>query len=177
MTKDKSFTLSPIKQHFRLTAQSLCQPGATKVSGATKVAYKSSALVDPGVAPPGMTSAEPRGKRRVHPLGVRFSAVELEIVQRKAKAAGCTVNSYVRASTLGSDYQAPTHKELRLTLLATNRELTALGRNFNQIAKHLNSGVSPYALLAQPAFSSLQAALLQTLTRIKAALAKKGSPS
>lgn len=176
---DSPSPYQPIRSRFRLVADSLCRPGAAiPDSGATKDEgkddfLKSYAQVDPMVAPGGRASAEPKHGRRLHPLGVRFSAAEIEIVRRKARDAGCTVNSYIRAAALGSDYKPPVHQELRLTLLASNRELTAIGRNINQIAKQLNSGISPYALLSAHSFGKLQTDLIITLTTVRAALARK----
>ena len=184
MSQDTSSSGRLIRSQFRVVADSICRPCATgepvKQTGATKResnndSVKSSAQVDPGVAPRGRASAEPKQEKRLHPLGVRFSAAELEIVKRKAKNAGCTVNRYIRASTLGSDYKAPVHRELRLTLLASNRELTALGQNINQIARQLNSGLSPYVIFGETAFGGLQAALLEALATVRAALARRPS--
>lgn len=170
MTDEKDM----LRSQFRVVADSVCLPGATKDSGATNKEkndnlQKSSAQVDPGVAPRGRASAAPKQRKRLHPLGVRFSAAELEIVKRKARDGGCTVNRYIRASALGSDYKAPVHLELRLSLLASNRELTAIGRNLNQISKQLNSGRQ----VGRITLDGLQAALFTTLAMVRAALARR----
>lgn len=170
-----------LRSQFRVVADAVCHPGATKDSDATKKEVnkgleKSSAQVDPGVAPRSRASTTSKQGKRLHPLGVRFSEAELEVVKRKAQNAGCTVNSYIRASALGSDYKVPVHQELRLTLLAANRELTALGRNINQIARQLNSGASPQAILSQQPLRSIQAAVLETLAIVRAALAGRQQP-
>ena len=178
MTDVKTASQRHIHSMFRIVAEQVCHPGATKLkSGATRKeesqeGRKNCVQVDPGVAPRGRASATPKQGKRLHPLGVRFSAAELEVVKRKARNAGCTVNSYIRASALGSDYKVPVHQELRLSLLASNRELTALGRNINQIARQLNSGASPLAI--HP-IGSIQTAVLETLAIVRAALA--GRPS
>lgn len=163
-----------IRSQFRFAADNVCRPGATKDTGATNKEkndnlQKSSAQVDPGVAPRGRASAAPKHGKRSHPLGVRFSAAELEIVKRKARDSGCTTNSYIRASALGSEYKVPVHKELRLTLLASNRELTSIGRNINQIAKQLNSGKQ----VGRITLDGLQAALFTTLAMVRTALARR----
>ncbi len=175
MSEDsKTLSSKILRSQFRFVAEQLCTP---VVSGATKPERvgepdKSFAQVDPVVAPRGLEApAKPRQRQRVHPLGVRFSAAEVEIVRRKAKDAGCSVNSYIRASTLGSDYKPPVHQELRLTLLASNRELTALGRNLNQIAKQMNSGMQ----VGRITLDSLQAALFTTLAMVRTALARRPS--
>jgi hypothetical protein len=170
-----------LRSQFRVVADAVCRPGATKDSGATKKEenkelLKSSAQVDLEVAPRGRASAAPKQGKRLHPLGVRFSEAELEVVKRKARNAGCTVNGYIRASALGSNYKVPVHQELRLTLLASNRELTALGRNINQIARQLNSGASPQAILSQQPLRSIQTAVLETLAIVRAALAGRQQP-
>lgn len=105
-------------------------------------------------------NAETNKKRRPNPLTVRLSDQERQIIRDKAQSAGCSINGYVRASALGSDYKPPTDPELVQALLKLNRELTSQGNNLNQIAHHLNSGRSSPAegssLLAMISRSMLQ---------------------
>ncbi len=113
MSEDsKTLSSKILRSQFRFVAAQLCRP--TESRGATKLErggeLKSYAQVDPVVAPRGLEApAKPGQSQRIHPLGVRFSAAEVEIVRRKAKDAGCTVNGYIQASTLGSDYKPPLH--------------------------------------------------------------------
>jgi hypothetical protein len=78
------------------------------------------------------------------PLRVRYRTYEeREKVIKAAKEAGIgSVSGYLRAVSLGSDYKPPANPELLKALLAANKELTAQGRNLNQIAKHLNQGTA-----------------------------------
>ena len=103
---------------------------------------KSSAQVDPLVRPhvvsPQAGGLMPK-RNKPHRLMGRFSDNEREIVLGKAKAEEMSVNEYIRASALGSAYRPPINPELHKTLLSLNRELTAHGRNLNQIAKQLNT--------------------------------------
>jgi predicted DNA binding CopG/RHH family protein len=109
-----------------------------------KVLRKSSAQVETSVAHPVRQKSSElklgdQTERKSQTLGVRFQAEELVIIKLKAQAAGCPTNTYIRAAALKSDYKPPINPELHKTLLAINRELTAQGRNLNQIAKQMNS--------------------------------------
>lgn len=64
-----------------------------------------------------------------------------QIIRDKARLAGISVNRFVLASTLGSNYRPPANPELIKALFALNRELTAQGNNLNQIARQLNAGL------------------------------------
>jgi hypothetical protein len=99
----------------------------------------------------------------------RYSATEREIVHRKADTASLSVNGYIRAVTLGSDYKPPVDPEMRQTLLALKHELTAQGNNLNQVAKHLNSNPSPLPSILR-AIKPLAEAILKTLDRVRAVL-------
>jgi hypothetical protein len=133
-----------------------------------------------GLKPGGSTKAEKGGStarrmtgvagtERRTPLGVRFTGTELEIVRAKAKAAGCTTNSYIRASALGSQYRPPLDPALAKALLGLGRELTAQGNNLNQIARQLNAGIR---LPGQgPMLDVLAASMQETYRDIRRALA------
>lgn len=121
-----------------------------------------------------MASLDGAAQERPTPLGVRFSAAELETVKSKAKAAGCSTNSYIRASALGSDYRPPMSPELTRALLGLNRELAAQGNNLNQIARQLNGGI---VLPGQGMMlDALAQSILETLRHVREALAS-GGPS
>lgn len=77
--------------------------------------------------------------KRPSPLTLRASENQKAIIRAKARAASVTVNHFVLAAALNSDYKPPRNPELIKALLAANRELTAQGNNLNQIAKHMNS--------------------------------------
>ena len=108
-------------------------------------------------------------QKRPHPLGVRFSAIELEIVKAKARTVGCSVNGYVRAAALGSNYRPPRDPELTRALLMVNRELTAQGNNLNQIARQLNAGIVTPAQ-AESMVEILARSLLRTHKAVRQAL-------
>jgi hypothetical protein len=110
--------------------------------------------------------------KRPPPLGVRFSQTEIEIVRGKAKTAGCSTNSYIRAAALGSSYRPPLDPGLKRALLLLTRELTAQGNNVNQIARHLNAGIIPSGQGA--VLSALAASLEETLRRVREALGRGG---
>lgn len=119
------------------------------------------------VVPLGSTTRE-----RPDPLSVRFSAIELETVKAKAKAVGCSTNSYIRASALGSDYRPPADPELTRALLRIYRELNAQGNNVNQIARQLNGGL---VLPGQGSvLDALSLSLQETLRDVRDALASGG---
>ena len=119
-----------------------------------------------GLQPDGITwdgTGEARAirPRRPSPLTVRLSEDQRRILKGKAAAAGTSVNRFVLASSLGSDYRPRTDPELARSLLRLCRELNAQGNNLNQIARQLNAGVvvpGQNALLSALA-ASIQATL------------------
>lgn len=101
-----------------------------------------------GLKPEGNTSKAKRGntegrevQRRPSPLTVRLTELQRQIIRDKARLAGISVNRFVLASALGSNYRPPADPDLLKALFALNRELTAQGNNLNQIAKQLNAGL------------------------------------
>jgi hypothetical protein len=126
---------SSIQTTFRSTAIPVVTPSGNR----GLILEKSSAQVAAWVSPPQPCALKRKKRKRKNPLTVRLSDVEREIVRAKAKTVGCSINSYVRAATLGSNYRPPIDKALTGALLAVNRELTAQGNNLNQIAKQLNA--------------------------------------
>ncbi len=94
---------------------------------------------------PGMSTAQRKPKKqkkstkRPAPLSVRLSEKDRDIIAQKAFNIGYSVNAYVRAAALGSAYKPPIGRDMVMALLAVKYELTAQGRNLNQIAHSLNS--------------------------------------
>jgi hypothetical protein len=126
-----------------------------------------------GLKPGGITWSEGTegsdSKKRISPLTIRLSAAQKKIIQAKAQSAELSVNRFVLASALGSDYKPPIDKELARALLRIYRELNAQGNNLNQIAWQLNTGIVPpgqHALL-----ESLSLSIQQTLVHVRVALA------
>ena len=79
--------------------------------------------------------------KRPAPLSVRLSDKDRAIIAQKAFTISCSVNAYMIAAALGSDYKPPISRDMVLALLAVKRELTAQGRNLNQIARTHNSNI------------------------------------
>jgi hypothetical protein len=122
-----------------------------------------------GLKPNGSATLLSHARKRPSPLAVRFSETELEIVKAKAKTAGCTTNSYVRASVLGSSYKPPANPELTKALLGLNREFTAQGNNLNQIARRVN-GTQASEAEADSLLGMLARSMLRTHRAIRDAL-------
>lgn len=80
-------------------------------------------------------------KKRPSPLSVRLSEKDRAVIAQKAFDIGYSINAYVRASALGSDYKPPISRDMVMALLAVKMELTAQGRNLNQIAHLHNSNI------------------------------------
>lgn len=157
-------SLHPLVAQWRRCARSLTKSCAqVETSVAHPVRQKSGGLK------PGGDSQSSRT------LGVRFKAGELCAVKDKARRAGCTTNAYIRASALGSAYQAPLNHELRARLLELFRELTRQGNNLNQIARHLNAGVAN-KVQSESMLERLGQSLLATHRAIRQALTQ-GRPA
>lgn len=126
-------------------------------------------LVRPAVSP---KSGELKlGRKRPHRLMGRFSDKERAVVMAKANSAGLSINEYLRASVLGSNYKPPINPALHQALLMLNRELTAHGRNLNQIAKRLNSRmVNPDEGISS--LEAIRAPLTTTLATLKLVLTR-----
>lgn len=120
-------------------------------------------LVGPQVAPPKSGWLKPR-RKRASPIKVRLSVSEKEIVKQKAQKAGLSVNAFVKCVIIGTEYDP----HIRKIFLMLNRELTAQGRNLNQIAKHLNSNGSIEVGMAM--LDVIRIPLLKALHAVKAAL-------
>lgn len=124
------------------------------------------------IVPKGLASAEPKqigGRRSNSPVSIRLSKQERQLVMEKAKQSGCSVNAYIKTSMLGTTHKAKLDPELKNVLLALNRELTAQGRNLNQIAKHLNAGSITHST-AMDALGPLSIALRDTHRLVRKAL-------
>ena len=126
-----------------------------------------------GLKPGGITwedDSEDRDSiKRPSPLTIRLSEKQKKIIRAKAQAAGISVNRFVLASALGSDYRPPADPKLTQSLLRVYRELNAQGNNLNQIARQLNAGV---VLPVQASLlDTLVLSLQETLRRVRDALA------
>ncbi|MFY9287902.1 MAG: hypothetical protein WAO98_05315 [Alphaproteobacteria bacterium] len=122
-------------------------------------------LVGPKLAPPKSSRLKPVRKRR-NPVKVRLNEQERACVMLKAKHADMSVNAFIKCMILGADYDP----NLREVFFMLNRELTAQGRNLNQIAKQLNSGMSPAQGTKQ--LEAIRNPLVQALNAVKWALAR-----
>ncbi|MFY9288462.1 MAG: hypothetical protein WAO98_08160 [Alphaproteobacteria bacterium] len=123
-------------------------------------------LVVPQAALPNSSGLKPK-KKRESPTNIRFTAEEKEIVRQKAKQAEMSISALIKTLVLGSNHDP----HLRRAFLLLNRELTAQGRNLNQIAKHLNGGfISPAESL--PLLETIRVPLLDTLNTVKLLLAR-----
>lgn len=144
MADNDDKTLPPTQFQFREAAQSCARrtirPGVTK---SYDLLPKSSAQVETLVSPPksGVLSHDGNTKKRPNPLTIRLSSDQKALIRNKAKTAGLSINEYIKASTLGSEYRPPLNPELNSTLLKLNRELTRQGTNLNQIARQFNARV------------------------------------
>jgi Bacterial mobilisation protein (MobC) len=131
-------------------------------------------LVRPQVVSP-KSSELKLGRQRPYRLMARFSKSEKDGVEAKAEAAGLSINEYIRATSMGSDYKPPTDPELIKALLKLNKELTAQGNNLNQIAHHMNSGeVLPSQ--GESLLGIISRSMLQTHKAIRAALSQGKTP-
>ena len=75
-------------------------------------------------------------ERRCRQTKIRLTIAELEHIRAQASAAGVTVAEYVRRRSLSLPVQPRTSlADARLL-----HELSAIGNNLNQIARHLNAG-------------------------------------
>jgi len=132
-----------------------------------------------GLKPEGITGAgitwdddgEDRDSiKRPSPLTIRLSERQKGIIRAKAQAAAISVNRFVLAAALGSDYKPPIDPELVRALLRVYRELNAQGNNLNQIARQLNAGL---VLPGQAVMlDALALSIQESLRRLQTALAE-----
>lgn len=189
--------LLSMQQVFRQARKAVCnryakiklQPSVPHVpsAGQNCEMRKSCAQVETSVSPQAVSPkscALKRGfhadnhskQKRKNPLTVRLSDQERTAIHDKARRAGCTTNAYIRASVLGSTYQAPLNHELRARLLELFRELTRQGNNLNQIAKHLNANTTADKPQGESMLERLGQSLLATHRAIRQALTQ-GRPA
>jgi hypothetical protein len=131
---------------------------------------KSCAQVEPLVVPqkalPKAGGLKP-GRKQNSPINIRLNAAEKEVVKQKAERAGLSVHAFLKCLALGADYDP----KLRLALLQVNRELTAQGRNLNQIARWVNSGYIRTSESLLNAIEAINVPLTRALLAVKAMLA------
>jgi hypothetical protein len=153
-----------LRDQWKLSARSFVQKSSTQVA----------TLVRPPVVSP--KSGELKlGRQRPYRLMARFSKSEKESVEAKADTAGLSINEYIRATSMGSNYKSPTDPELVKALLKLNRELTAQGNNLNQIAHHMNSReILPSQ--GESLLGIISRSMLQTHKAVRAALSQGKTP-
>lgn len=76
-------------------------------------------------------------------MSLRISAEDKEQIEEKARKTGLTTSEYIRRCALGR--KLPCYGDTSL-LKEYSMQLGKIGSNINQIAKHLNSGVSYYSV-------------------------------
>jgi len=114
-------------------------------------------------------------KKILAPVPVRYSEEQLEQLEAKAKRAGVSRSEYIRALSLGEDYKPPLGRDIRHELLKTNRQLTGIATNVNQMAHRMNSGAAeaPEALVF---LERILEPVLQTIGLIRQTLARNTEP-
>lgn len=127
----------------------------------------------PEVLPAPKRSGSEKRQRGV-PVSVRFSPTERAALDAKARAAGLSIGSYLRAAGLGDAgpraRRAPTvNAELLAHALAG---LNKAGSNLNQVAHVLNAGRAAGARASTEAVAELLAVVMQ----IKDALGRTERP-
>ena len=167
-SKDVKLQAKVALQKATLTA---AQTSGDKNSSKSYAQVETSLVARP--LPKSCASAKPKRKRAI--LSVEFTEKERSDICEKAKKANLSVNAYIKVSTLNSDYKPPIDPELHEALFALNRELTAQGRNLNQIAKHLNSGKATPSQ-GVTLLQAIRRPLVQALLAVKNALVH-GMPS
>ena len=78
-------------------------------------------------------------------MSLRISAEDKEQIEEKARKTGLTTSEYIRRCALGR--KLPCYGDTSL-LKEYSMQLGKIGSNLNQIAKHLNSGVSYYSAVS-----------------------------
>lgn len=76
-------------------------------------------------------------------MSLRIYAEDKEQIEEKARKTGLTTSEYIRRCALGR--KLPCYGDTSL-LKEYSMQLGKIGSNLNQIAKHLNSGVSYYSV-------------------------------
>lgn len=91
---------------------------------------------------PGIVEAPSLKEVKTQQATVRLPAFLMDAVRDRAEAKGMRAGRWMAALIQGNLSQTPvmTEKEI-VALRAMNRELAAIGRNVNQIAKSLNSAI------------------------------------
>jgi hypothetical protein len=146
----------------------------TEKSGGPKSFAQVAPLVRPQVVSPKSCELKLRRFRPYRLMG-RYSKEEKESVEAKARAAGLSVNEYIRATSLGADYKPPHDPEWTKALLASNRELTRHGTNLNQIAYKRNVNLIDEAQ-TDSLLGILARAYMQTHRAVRAALTQGKEP-
>jgi len=101
-------------------------------------------------------------------LTIRLAEFLMDSVKLRAESKGMATSRWVSALVQSHVSNAPvvTEKEV-LMLRVINRELSAIGRNVNQIARHLNSPPNHNAQIDLEALSKLPASIQSTKQNIR----------
>jgi len=137
--------LKPVHVQFRV-ARILCRRGVMVIPEPQKsCAQVGTSVVTPCLPISGERCSGSRkkreGKKRAWPLHVRYGSFEeIELVRTKASEADRSVNSFIRAATLGANYIRPINPELKQELRSVKRQLIGIGTNLNQLVARVNAG-------------------------------------
>lgn len=153
-------------------AKAICKRGVIN-SGSTKSSAQVETLVIPSVLPKSgeLKLGGSTRKKRPSPYSIRLTENQKTIIRAKAQAAGLSVNEFIRAVVLGSNYKPPLPPDLCRQLLDMNRELTRQGTNLNQIARQFNAGILSPAQ-AEGQLAVLAPMMTETHKAVREALAQ-----
>jgi uncharacterized protein (DUF1778 family) len=103
------------------------------------------------------------GERRTRSLGIKLTPNERAEFEAAAEATGVPLSTYVRdlalkrAATVGAPRRNPQAKALL-------RELSAIGNNINQLARHANTrNELPTLLVLKAAMTTLREAMARVI--------------
>ncbi|OJZ69124.1 hypothetical protein B375_0211735 (plasmid) [Xylella fastidiosa 6c] len=116
------------------------------------------------------TSLEPYAEKvDIDRMTVRMARFLLEATKERARSKGMAPSRYVAALVQSNLTKQPvmTEEEIKV-LLASNRELAAIGRNINQIAHVLNSAFHETERVRLDKLAELHQALVENRAAIRA---------
>ncbi|WP_107329151.1 plasmid mobilization relaxosome protein MobC [Metapseudomonas otitidis] len=102
-------------------------------------------------------------------ITVRIPSFAMRAVHARAKGRGMAASRWIASLVQSNVSKAPVMNEKELRVLReSNRELAAVGRNVNQIARHLNAALYQADRVSLDALSKLPAAVSATRRAISA---------
>ena len=108
-------------------------------------------------------------KAELDRMTVRMPRFLMESVKERAKSKGMTLSRFVAALVQSNLMDQPVMTNEELTaLLASNRELAAIGRNINQIARSLNEAFHRTEQIRLDKLAALHRTLVENRTVIRA---------